>query len=172
MFSFHSFLIHLSDPTDRNEGESRAFEPALDLNTVAAMKAEWLRLIRIRAADDALIDEPDLITQLYRWKDYTDSMDEPREWVRKAIQTDLGFATMVTRLMSTGTSHAYDDRVSTQYNSFNKETIDDFIGIDVAKAKCDAINPAQFLEHEEALRTLLRYLEKWLGLREKDISDF
>lgn len=171
--SVASILIHLSDPTDRNEGESRAFEPALDLNTVVAMKAEWLRLIKIRAADsDALIAEPDLISQLYHWKKYTDSLDEPREWVRKAIQTDLGFATMVTRLMSIGTSHAYDDRVSTQYISFNKETIDDFIGIDVAKAKCDAINPTQFPEHEEALRTLLRNLEKWLGLREKDISDF
>ncbi|EHS93917.1 P-loop NTPase fold protein [Klebsiella oxytoca] len=170
--SVASILIHLSDPTDRDEGESRAFEPALDLNTVVAMKAEWLRLIKIRAADsDALIAEPDLITQLYRWKDYTDSMDEPRQWVRKAIQTNQGFATMVTRLMSRGTSHTYGDRVSTQHNSFNKETIDDFIGIDVAKAKCNAINPTQFPEHEEALRTLLRYLEKWLGLREKDIFD-
>ncbi|WP_221885378.1 KAP family P-loop NTPase fold protein [Enterobacter hormaechei] len=169
--SVTSILIHLSDPTDRNEGESGAFEPALDLDTVVAMKTEWLQLIRIRAADDALITEPDLISQLYRWKNYTDSMDEPREWVRKAIQTDLGFATMVTRLMSRGSSHIYGDRVSTQHNSFNKETIDDFIGIDVAKARCDAINPAQFPEHEEALRTLLRYLEKWLGLREKDIFD-
>ncbi len=171
--SVTSILIHLSDPTDQNEGESGAFEPALDLNTVVAMKAEWLRLIRIRAADgDALIAEPVLISLLDRWKNYTDSMDEPREWVRKAIQTNQGFATMVTRLMSRGTSHTYGDRVSTQYNSFNKETIDDFIGIDVAKAKCDAINPAQFPEHEEALRTLLRYLEKWLGLRENDIFDF
>lgn len=170
--SVASILIHLSDPTDRNEGESGAFEPALDLNTVVAMKTEWLRLIRSRAADDdALITEPDLISQLYRWKNYTDSMDEPREWVRKAIQTDLGFATMVTRLMSRGSSHIYGDRVSTQHNSFNKETIDDFIGIDVAKAKCDAINPAQFPEHDEALRTLLRYLEKWLGLRTHDTFD-
>ncbi|UGA52444.1 hypothetical protein [Dickeya fangzhongdai] len=171
--SVASILIHLSDPTNRNEGESRTFEPALDLNTVGAMKTEWLRLIRIRAADgDALIAEPDLISQLYRWKDYTDSVNEPREWMMKAIQTDQGFATMVTRLMSRGTSHTYGDRVSTQHNSFNKETIDDFIGIDMAKAKCDAINPAHYPEHEEALRTLLRYLEKWLGLRANDIFDF
>lgn len=170
--SVASILIHFSDPTDLNEGESGAFEPALDLNTVVAMKTEWLRLIRIHAADHAMIAEPDLISLLYSWKKYTDSMDEPLEWVRKAIQTDLGFATMVTRLMIRGTSNTYGDRVSTQYNSFNKETIDDFIGIDVAKAKCDAINPAQFPEHEEALRTLLRYLEKWLGLRENDIFDF
>lgn len=171
--SVASILIHLSDPTDWNEGEDRAFDPALDLNTVVAMKTEWLRLIRVRAADgEVLIAEPDLISLLYRWKNYTDSMDEPREWMMKAIQTDQGFATMATRLMSRGTSHTYGDWVSTQHNSFNKETINDFIGIDVAKAKCDAIHPAQFPEHEEALRTLIRYLEKWLGLRENDIFDF
>ncbi len=171
--SVASIIIHLNDPTSRNEDEGGAFDPWLALNTVTAMKAEWLRLIRDRATDgDALIAEPDLISQLYRWKDYTDSMDEPREWMMKAIQTDQGFATMATRLMSRGTSHTYGDRVSTPHNSFNKETIDDFIGIDVAKARCDAINPAQFPEHEEALRTLLRYLEKWLGLRANDIFDF
>ncbi|WP_133824176.1 P-loop NTPase fold protein [Rahnella sp. BIGb0236] len=168
--SVASLLIHLSDPADRNEGGS--FDPALDLNTVAAMKTEWLRLIRDRAADgDALLAEPGLISQLYRWKNYTDSMDEPREWMMKAIQTDQGFARMVTRLMSRGMSHTYGDRVSTPYNTFSKETIEDFIGINVAKAKCDAINPAQFPEHEEALQTLLRYLEKWLGLRENEIFD-
>ena len=90
----------------------------------------------------------------------------------KAIQTDQGFVTMVTRLMIRGTSHIYGDWVSTQHNSFNKETINDFIGIDVAKAKCDAINPAQFPEHEESLQTLLWYLQGWLGLRENDASDF
>ena len=171
--SVASLLIHLSDPSDRNEGEGGAFDPALNLNTDAAMKAEWLRLIRDRATDgDALIAEPDLISQLYRWRYYTDSMDEPREWTMKAIQTDQGFATMTTRLMSRGTSHTYGDRVSTPHNSFNKETIDDFIGIDVAKARCDAINPAQFPEHEEALQTLLRHIEKWFGLRANDIFDF
>lgn len=162
--SVASLLIHLSDPADRNEGDKGTFEPALDPNTVAAMKAEWLRLIRGRAADgDALFTEPDLISQLYRWRDYTGSIDEPREWMMKAIQTDQGFATVITRLMSRGTSHTYGDRVSTPLNSFNKETIDDFIGIDVAKARIDAINPGQFPEHEEALQILQRHIEKWLG---------
>lgn len=61
--SVASILIHLSDPADRKEGESGAFDPTLDLSTVEAMKAEWLRLMRIRASDvDALITEPDLIS--------------------------------------------------------------------------------------------------------------
>lgn len=61
--------------------------------------------------------------------------------------------------------------ISMPRNSFNKDTVDDFIGTDVAKARCDAIDPAEFPEHEEALRTLHRYLERWLGLREGNPFD-
>lgn len=163
--SIAAMLIHLSDPADLKEGNT--FNPALDLDIVEAMKAEWLLLIRSRAADgDALIVESDLMPLLYRWRDYSGSLDEPREWIARAIQTDQGFASMASRMMSRGTIHTQGDRVSTPHYSFNRETIDDFIGIHVAKAKCDAINLVEFPEHEEALRTLHRFLEKWLGLRE------
>ncbi|MGA3771457.1 NTPase [Ralstonia solanacearum] len=168
-----AILIHLSDPAERKEGTDDAFDPALDLNTVEAMKAEWLRLIRSRAADgNALITEPDLMLLLYRWREYAGSLDEPREWMMQAIRTDEGFASMVTRMMSRGTRHSAGDRVSTPHNTFSRETINDFIGIDVAKARCDAINPAEFPEHEEALRTLHSSLEMWLGLRKRDPFDF
>ncbi|WP_186095377.1 KAP family P-loop NTPase fold protein [Burkholderia gladioli] len=170
--SVASILIHLDDPSDRREGEGGTFDPALNVDTVEAMKAEWLLVMRDRAADgDALIAEPDLISQLYRWRDYAGSLDEPRAWAAKAIRTDQGFASMVTRMMSRGTTYSLGDRVSMPHNSFNKDTVDDFIGIDVAKARCDAINPADFPGHEEALRTLLISLEKWLGLRTRDPFD-
>lgn len=137
------------------------------------MKALWLELMRDRAVnDDALIYEPDLISHLYRWRDYAGSLDEPREWVRKATRDDQGFANMVTRMIVQGTTHTLGDRISMTYNGFNKETVENFIGIDLAKARCDAINPAEFPEHEEALRTLYRHLEKWLGLRQDSTFDF
>jgi hypothetical protein len=170
--SVAAVLIHLSDPADRREDEGSAFDPALDLGTVEAMKAEWLRLMRGYAADgDALIREPDLMSLLYRWRDYAGSLDEPREWVAGVIQTDKGFATMSTRMMSRGTSHSWGDRVATVRNTFNKATIEDFIGINVAKTRSDGLDPAQFPEHEEALRTLQNSLEVWLGLREGDPLD-
>ncbi|MEZ0191836.1 P-loop NTPase fold protein [Ralstonia solanacearum] len=171
--SVAAILIHLSDPADRKEGEDGSFDPALDLDTVEAMKAEWLRLIRSRASDgDTLLAEPDLISLLYRWSEYAGSLDEPRAWMVEAIRTDEGFASMASRMMSRGTRHSLGDRVSTPHNTFSKQTIDDFIGIDVAKAKCDAINPTGFPEHEEALRTLHSSLEVWLGLRKRGPFDF
>jgi hypothetical protein len=169
--SIAAILIHLSDPDDRKEGD--AFDPVLELGTIGAMKAEWLLQIRNRAADgDALIAESDLVSLLYRWRDYSGSLDEPREWLVKAIQTDQGFASIASCMMSRGTVHSFGDRVSTPHFSFNRESIDDFIGLAVAKAKCDAINFAEFPEHEEALRTLHKFLEKWLGLREHAPYDF
>ncbi|MEQ6327179.1 P-loop NTPase fold protein [Pseudomonas chengduensis] len=168
--SVAAILIHLSDPADQKEGKADTFDPALDLETVEAMKALWLELIRARAAGGhALIAEPDLVSLLYQWKDYTGSFDEPRNWLLGAISTDEGFAGMATSMMSTGTSHSWGDRVSTLHNYFNRKAIEDFIGIDVAKARSDAINPADFSEHELSLRTLHNHLEVWLGIKEGDL---
>lgn len=158
--SIAAMLIYLSDPTSySNEDE---FEPALDLSTIERMKEEWLQLIRIRAKDEnALIVEPDLVSLLYRWRDYSGSFDEPRQWVEKAILTSQGFASMASRMMTQSSSHAEGDLVSIRHNNFSKQTIEEFIGIDRAKTRCDAINASEFPEHTEALQTLKKFLERW-----------
>jgi len=168
--SVAAMLIHLSDPADQKQGKADTFDPALDLETIEAMKTLWLQLIRERAADGhTLIAHPDIVSLLYIWKGYAGSFDEPRRWMLGAIKTDDGFANMATRMMSTGTSHSWGDRVSTVQTYFNRGAIEDFIGIDVAKARCDAINPADFSEHELSLRTLHNHLEVWLGIKEGEL---
>jgi hypothetical protein len=168
-----AMLIHLDDPADQTNGEENASDPVLDLGTIQEMKTEWLRLIRKRVEEgDALIGDPDLVSLLYRWRDYSGSMDEPREWVAKMIRTDEGFARMAGRLVSWGASHGSGDRVSTPFSRFDKETIEKLIGLSKAKNRIDSISLSNFPEHAEALRTLLRSLEKWLGLRNSGPSDF
>ncbi|GBQ81296.1 KAP family P-loop NTPase fold protein [Asaia bogorensis] len=170
--SVGSILIQLNDPTSQEDDRRETFKPALELVTVEAMKTEWLKLIRERSVDiSEMINAPDLMSQLYSWRAYA-SEDEPRKWVEKATLTDEGFATFSSRMMNRGTRTSAGDRVSTPHNSFQRETVESFIGIDKAKAKCDAIDPTVFPEHEDALRTLLRYLEIWLGLRDHDQFDF
>ncbi len=167
--SVGAILINLNDPTEDKRTDS---EPALDLATVEAMKAELLMQIRERASDiPQMISNPDLISLLCRWRKY-DSLDQPRKWVAEATATDEGFATFASRMMHRGTRSSAGDRVSTPYNIFQREIVEDFIGIDKAKARCDAIDPTTFPEHEEALRVLLRHLEMWLGLRECSPFDF
>lgn len=153
-------LIHLNDPADHKD--SADFNPALDLPTVDAMKAIWLQLIRSRAAtDNALLAEPDLATLLHRWRSYSGSLDEPRNWLLNAIGTDLGFAIMTSSMMSVGTSHTVGDRVGKVQHMFSRETIETFIGLDVVSARCESINPADFPDHKLPLTTLRRHLQAW-----------
>lgn len=159
--SVAAILIHLSDPADQRQGE--VFEPTLDHNTVIAMKVEWLRLMRLRAADaNTLLAEQDLLSLLYRWKDYSGSLDEARNWVTGVIRTDEGFAKISSRLMGKSTVHTSSDHVSSSSNQFDRKTIEDFIGIDAAKSRCDSIDPKKYPEHEEALTTLRGFLKNWL----------
>ena len=160
--SVAAILIHLSDPADQQNQDREAFDPALGVDTVEEMKTEWLRLMRNRAADgDALIAEPDLISQLYRWKKYSGTPEELRAWVTAVIQTDQGFARLAARMMSRRTVHSAGDRVSRPHNSFHKETVADLIGIEVAMARSNAIEPSEFPEDEEALRTLQNAVRAW-----------
>lgn len=167
--SVAAILIHLNDPKDRKEGTQDDFDPALDIQTVELMKAEWLRQMRIRAAEPGrLVAEPDLVSLLYRWRDYSGSADEPRAWVQEQIRTDEGFVAMASRMMSRGMSHSLGDKVATTRYTFNRETVEDFIGIDAARTRCARIDPAAVPEDELALKTLQRHLEIWLGLRKRD----
>lgn len=48
------------------------------------MKVEWLRLMSGHALDgDTLINGPDLMSQLYRWRDYAGLLDEPAIGLRR-----------------------------------------------------------------------------------------
>ena len=158
--SVGAMLIHLSDPADHSD--SIDFEPTLDLAAVETMKAVWLELIRRRAADNnALLMEPDLASLLYRWKSYTGSTDEPRAWLLAAIRTDEDFASMAKSMMSFSTSHTAGDRVSQKHNTFSRDVFEMFVGLDLARARCESINPEDFPDEMEALTTLRQHFDAW-----------
>lgn len=162
--SMGAILIHLNDPADCKDGDRADFDPALDLATVDTMKAEWLKLVRTRAAEPGqLIADPDLISLLYRWRDYAGALDEPQAWVERAVQTDDGFVTLVSKMMSRGTSQGWGDRVSTPHYTFTRSTIEDFLGLEEAKARCESIDASQYSEHKDALETLRAHLVDWLA---------
>lgn len=165
--SVAAMLIYLSDPNDRSEGRGELTDPALDQASIEAMKEEWVRLIRELASDNGMLgDEPDLPSLLYRWRDYTGSLEEPRNWVTTAIRTNEGFASITAKMMSQVRSFSSGDRVAASHNKFNSQTIDDFIGIREAKIRCERIDPSDFPAHEDALRTLHRSVDMWLDSSE------
>lgn len=163
--SIGSMLIYLSDPVPSESAGEDISDLTLDTSTVEAMKSLWLELMKDRALNDySLIDEPNIMTLLYRWRAYAGSIDGPREWVEKAIQVDQGFVKIATSMMSRGERYSARDRVSSPHYSFDKTTVDDYIGIAVAKSRYDSIDPSAFPEHDEVLGTLNSHLKMWLGL--------
>jgi predicted KAP-like P-loop ATPase len=131
-------IIHLNDPESQKEGSR--IEPKLEKETVEEMKAEWVRQIRERAAiPDNLLEDSDLGSLLYRWRDYINNLEEPRNWVQDAVKTDETFVTLLKRLMTTGTSHTMGDFVSRRVDSIRLDTIEDFLGIDTAQRRLAAL---------------------------------
>ncbi|SAL01443.1 histone family protein nucleoid-structuring protein H-NS [Caballeronia calidae] len=62
---------------------------------------------------------PDLLSLLYRWRDYSGLSDDPCAWIREITQTDSGFASVVSRLMNRST--VYRDPVSgLTWNGFGR----------------------------------------------------
>jgi predicted KAP-like P-loop ATPase len=126
--SVAAMIIHLNDPESQEEGSR--IEPKLEKETVEEMKDEWVRQIRERAAiPDKLLEDSDLGSLLYRWRDYTNNLDEPRNWVQAAVKKDESFVNILKRLMTTGTSHTMGDFVSRRVDSIRLDTIEDFLGI-------------------------------------------
>jgi len=161
--SVGAIIIHLSDTAARDAKERQDFAPPLDEGGVLAMKEEWLRQIRVLAKDaERMLSQPDLMSHLYRWRDYSGSIDEAKQWVTTSIPTDARFARFVLCLMSRGTTTTWGDRVSTTVYTFNKEAVDELIGIDVAATRLEAIDFATLSADEVlAMRTLRQHLSNW-----------
>ena len=45
---------------------------------------------------------------------------------------------------------------------FSRDAFEDFVGLDVARPRCKAINPDDFPDHELSLATLRNHLDAWL----------
>lgn len=73
--------------------------------------------------------DSELGSLLYRLRDYTNNLDEPRNWVQATVKTEESFVTILKRLTTTGTSHTIGDFVSRRVDSIRLDTIEDFLGI-------------------------------------------
>lgn len=62
--------------------------------------------------------------------------------------------------------------LGTPHNTFSQETIETLIRIAAAKESLGAVHSGALPEQREALETLARFVDTWLGLREHPDHDF
>ena len=117
------------------------FEPDLDQATLDALKREWLvQIEQLARSPDEMLAHPDVASLIYRWRDYSGGMDAPGGWLAEVIETAAGFGGIAAALMTVGTSQGWGDRVAARYESFDKESIDLLIGIDVVERRLGEID--------------------------------
>jgi len=121
-------IIHLNDPGAQREG-SRS-EPKLSAEAIRALKNEWLQQINGRASEGKpLLREPDLVSYLYRWREYSGSSDEPSGSLEHITRIDDGLTEFLPHLVSSGGSHTVGDLVSSTTYRVEMPIITDFMDI-------------------------------------------
>ncbi|ASS56458.1 NTPase [Rhizobium leguminosarum bv. viciae] len=159
-------IIHLNDP-DAEENASRNLK--LDAETVSALKSEWLRQIIDRSSNGmALLSEPDLISYLYRWRDYSGSTEAPHRWLETAIGTNKGLARLLPHLVTTGRSHTMGDLVSSASYRVDVDLVKMFIGTENLLSKLKKL-PTAGLDSEQ--QEAFERVEKALKLKTKGTEE-
>lgn len=168
--SVGAILIHLNSPEDQNE--NHRIKPDIDDVAVKNLRQEWLEQVRSLAAQKLLLDQPDLCSLLFRWRDYSGGLDEPRSWVADVTETDVGFANLVAKLMTIGTTQSIEDRVASRFETFERAIVEAFFVVKEARGRIGAIERSRLSsEATHALDVLARHLEEWSRNQNEPLAD-
>lgn len=162
--------ILISIDMDVRAKPEEAGERLFDDVGLERIKTQWLEIIAQRLGDtEDLLGDDHLIAHLYRWRDFSGSLDGPKAWVEDIAADPELFPKLIVRFLSVGTQSSWGDRVSTKSESFRYETMTDFFDLSMLKRQVAAFDMKR-IDPEEAriLGILNRYLERWESGRSSD----
>lgn len=154
-------LISL-DVESRTKADSR-HDPLFDDEKLAELKQCWLETMRYRAAcDPSLLTHDRLVTNLYRWREYGGSDEEPRAWVKSVAADPTRLPVLLTSFMSVGQQSGWGDHVATKTESFPRKTMEEFFDVEELTCLLASID-RRTLDPEQArvLGILDRHMEAW-----------
>jgi len=159
--SVGAILISLDMDSRGEEGAER--KALFDDEGLQKLKSLWIAKIKALAGDPvAMLGHDDLASLLYRWRDFSGSMDEPVEWVANVAVNDQALGALIESFMSVGSTQAWGDRVGRLHETFSRESIEDFFGIDRLSDRLDKLDTSQLKESERhAIEVLHRHLAAW-----------
>lgn len=130
---------------------------------LALLKQAWSIKIRALAAkDDLLLMHGDLVSLLYRWRDFEDSFDGPRGWVNAVAVEPGGFARLVENFVNIGRSRTIGDAVETRTERFERKVIEDFFDLDPLDSKLSGLDRSSLTPDQARLTHLLqKTIAKW-----------
>lgn len=162
--------VLISIDMDVRAKPEEAGERLFDDAGLESIKKHWLEIMAERLGEtEDLLGDDHLISHLYRWRDFSGSLDGPKAWVEGIAANPELFPKLIVRFLSVGTQSSWGDRVSTKSESFRYETMTDFFDLSMLKRQVAAVDTKR-IDPEEAriLEILLRYLERWESGRSPD----
>ncbi len=158
--SVPAVLISL-DQDERVKGGDR--DLLFDEAGFERLKALWVERIQAVAAQDAaLLEADDLVSLLYRWRDFSGGFDEPRAFVASRTQGPAQLASMLAHFVTVSTVHAFGDRVSSKREMFQRQSLEDFFSLAQLEHDVAQMDVATLPENEARIVGVLRqHLTTW-----------
>jgi hypothetical protein len=153
-----------------NRKKDSQVDPRFTDDQLDRLKSAWIKAVEELAADPPrMMSQPDLLSLLYRWRDFSGSIEGPAKFVRAASQDDRWLPVILRALMTVGTAHAMGDRVARPHESFRREVLSDFFDIDELDARIARL-PLDGVKEDErhAIHVLRLHLNKW---RQHELDD-
>ena len=153
-------LISL-DQEARHTGADREY--LFDDDGFEKLKTLWVTRIEELSKDpDFLLNSNHFVSLLYRWSDFSGSLDAPRNFVMSKIHDRQTLVRIIARFVSISTVHSAGDRVSRKYEKFQRKPIEDFLGVDFLSKTIPTIDTIDLTpDQARVIRILSDHLAAW-----------
>lgn len=160
LLSVPAMLISLD--MDAREKDEPTKEFLFTDDSLAAAKTLWVDKIKALATRGALETSAEMLSFLYRWRDFSGGFDEPRAWLDRIAADERQLPELVMRFISVGTSQALGDYFSIKTEKFQRQTIEDFFDLDELAGRLSRLDRAQLSAAQaEAVKKLEASLANW-----------
>jgi predicted KAP-like P-loop ATPase len=165
-------ISEIAAVTSRSRREQSYFPTEeQELSDTQAQSLRTLGLAKIRQYKDEqkLLSTPDLLYILYRWKEWTDNIQEITDWIRSLVPNNLEFSNFLAGIISYSKSQG-SGGVKTKFY-IRYKTLADFIEPDALRGNIEQLVQNNLLANKpdvlRAIESLLREIDN-PTLRERE----
>jgi predicted KAP-like P-loop ATPase len=152
----------ISIELDAHEKTDSDYKPKFDLADLETLKGEWITTMIERSRDDALLDDDQLVSYLFRWKNFSGSVDAPKTWVAQFNDDPSKRVALLSRFLSVGSSHSWGDRVSVKTESYSKGSLTPFFDLGELGAWVSKLDRSDLSAEDARIMSILeRHLDAW-----------
>ena len=164
-------LISL-DIDRRTKPEDGDTGPVFDDEGLDALKRSWVAQMEQRSADlDAILDDDQLVSHLYRWRDLGPTgIEAPRAWVQEIVSNDSVLVRVLVRFLSIGSQQGWGDRVATKSERFRRGSLQDFFNLSELEGRLrELVRSDLDAEQRRILEILDWHFERWNAGKSTDM---